>query len=187
MSKYRKANIVLPKEVYDAFASISSVDVRDQYIRNLRKAQWTLQSIGDAVEMTRERVRQISTATPDPDQNFIADKYPVPIPPLKPEKQQKQYTEPTSETLSRLIELQPYAQKVRSSSLKYRKEAEEYTSLLDYAHKVEGVSIYRLSKRLGISNGAVRFRLTRYGYLETRGKSKAYQKIIDSNRYVLKS
>lgn len=187
MSEYKRANIILPKEVYNAFSHISSVDVRDQYIRNLRKAQWTLQSIGDAVKMTRERVRQISTITPDSDQESIADRYPVPTPPLKPEKQQRQYTEPTSQTLSKLIELQPYAQQVRSNSLKYRAEAEEYTSLLDYAHKVEGVSLYRLSKRLGVSNGAVRFRLTRYGYLQSTGKSKAYQKIIDSNRYVLKS
>jgi hypothetical protein len=93
------------------------------------------------------------------------------------------YIEPSPETLKRLLELQPYAQQVRSSGKKYRAEAEEYTSLLNHAHTVEGVTLYRLAKRLGVTHGALRFRLVRYGYKKTvTATSKVYNPIIKENR-----
>jgi hypothetical protein len=107
----------------------------------------------------------------------------IPAPPSKAEREKRTYVEPTPQTLKRLLELQTYAQQVRSNGKKYRAEAEEYTALLNHARVVEGVTIYRLAKRLGITHGAVRFRLARYGYIQPKsGSSKVYQPIVSDNR-----
>lgn len=151
---------------------------RDDYIRALRAKGWTLQSISDVFDITRERVRQIC-ATPISDGD--TSHFVVPELPIKEAKPKREYTEPSEETLKRLLELQPLAQQVRSSSMRYRKEAEEYTKLLHHAYSVEGVSIYRLGLRLGVTHSALRFRLARYGYLPMEsmsGKtSKVYQPV----------
>jgi hypothetical protein len=112
----------------------------------------------------------------------------LPNPPAKPVKTPPSYIEPSPETLARLLELQPYAQQVRSNGSKYREEAEEYTELLDYAHRVEGVTLYRLAKRLGITHGAIRFRLVRYGYKDPiTATSKVYTPILAENRISTKT
>jgi hypothetical protein len=95
------------------------------------------------------------------------------------------YIEPTPETLARLLELQPNAQKVRFNSTKFRKEAEEYTALINHAHTIERVTLYRLAKRLGVTHGALRFRLARYGYKEPpTATSRAYQVVLEKNRAI---
>jgi hypothetical protein len=72
---------------------------------------------------------------------------------------------------------------VRSNGKAYREEAEEYTKLLNYAHTVEGVTLYRLAKRLGVTHGALRFRLVRYGYKKpVTATSKVYNPILKENR-----
>jgi hypothetical protein len=72
---------------------------------------------------------------------------------------------------------------VRSNGTKYRKEAEEYTRLLNQAHVEEGVTLYRLAKRLGVTHGALRFRLVRYGYkTPVNATSKVYTPILEKNR-----
>jgi hypothetical protein len=82
------------------------------------------------------------------------------------------------------LELQPLAQKVRGSGSAYRKEAEEYTALINHAHMVEGVTLYRLAKRLGVTHGALRFRLVRYGYITPKtGVSGVYKPVAMANRY----
>jgi hypothetical protein len=102
-------------------------------------------------------------------------------------KSTREFVEPSPETLKRLLELQPYAQQVRSYGKAYRKEAEEYTWLVNYAHTVEGVTLYRLAKRLGVTHGALRFRLARYGYKSpVSGASKAYTPILEENRINLR-
>lgn len=191
---YVKINHKLPPEVVDAFTKIGTDTLlRNAYIRVLRDNHWSLQAIADAVGgMTRERIRQIvngiydqsdTTSTLSSSMNF-----PVPTPPLKPVKEPKVYAEPSEKTLSRLLELQPYAQQVRSHSPKFRKEAEEYTALINYAHTTEGVSLYRLAKRLGVTHGSLRFRMARYGYLTNhKSKSTCYKPILEKNRYVLQS
>lgn len=191
---YVKINHKLPQEVVDAFTKIGSdTQMRNAYIRKLRENQWSLQAIADAVGgMTRERVRQIvngvyensgSASTLSSSMNF-----PVPVPPLKPVKEPKVYAEPSEQTLSRLLELQPLAQQVRSHSPKFRQEAEEYTALINHAHTVEGVSLYRLAKRLGVTHGSLRFRMARYGYLKTHNsKSTCYKPILEKNRFTLQS
>jgi hypothetical protein len=161
--------------------------LRDAYIYVLRMKGWTLESVGTALGLTRERVRQLE-ARVDPKHalTIIANpgKYPIfEVPKRIVEEEITQFVEPSPETLARLLELQPIAQQVRSVSPRGREAAEEYTRLLNYAHTVEGVPLYRLAKRLGVTHGAVRFRLVRYGYLATKGKSRAYNKIHDENRF----
>ena len=95
------------------------------------------------------------------------------------------YIEPSPENLARLLELKPLAQKVRYDHTTYRKEAEEYSALIWHVHSVEGVTLYRLAKRLGVTHGALRFRLARYGYkLPKTAKSPCYTPIKQENRAV---
>jgi hypothetical protein len=191
---YVKINHKLPPEVVDAFTKIGTDTLlRNAYIRVLRDNHWSLQAIADAVGgMTRERIRQIVNGIYDKSDTAStlssSMNFPVPTPPLKPVKEPKVYAEPSEKTLSRLLELQPYAQQVRSHSPKFRKEAEEYTALINYAHTTEGVSLYRLAKRLGVTHGSLRFRMARYGYLTNhKSKSTCYKPILEKNRFVLQS
>lgn len=177
---YIKKNQRLPKEIQDAFNSSPGAPYRDQLIRELVDANWTYEAISNASGLTRERVRQISKQDPKFAESLGIE---IPEPPTKQERAKREYTEPSPETLRRLLELQPYAQQVRANGSRYRKEAEEYTALLNHAYTVEGVTLYRLAKRLGITHGAVRFRLARYGYIQPKsGASKVYTPIIKENR-----
>lgn len=185
MSSYVKQNHQLPVEVLDTAKSIVDKRVRNAYVKALREQGWTFESISVAFGMTRERVRQI--ALKDITDRFVetASVFPLPTPPLAPEiiKEKREFTVPSDKVLARLLELQPLAQQVRSHSKKYRSEAEEYSYLLNHAIEVEGVTTYRLSKLLGVTHGAIRFRLARYGYKpETEGKSSVYSAILDKNR-----
>lgn len=185
MTKYSKQLHVLPQDVVKTFTAIKSDSERNAYIKALRERGWTLESIGQGTGLTRERVRQIADKTPMAEALRIAIAgYSIPEPPRVEEPEEKIFVEPSPETLQRLLELQPLAQQVRSYGKQYRKEAEEYTWLLNYAHTVEGVTLYRLAKRLGVTHGALRFRLARYGYLQPKtAKSKAYTPILSENRF----
>jgi hypothetical protein len=184
MKQKQKRMMKLPVEVVSTFFDIrdGDRDTRNAYIQELRLAGWTLDSISEASGLTREGVRQIIIKTGD---NFEATDLYVPAVPevVVAEKVAKEYVEPHPETLARLLELQPMAQKVRGNSALYRAEGEEYTALLHKAHTDEGVTLYRLGKRLGVTHSAVRFRLARYGYKPTvNGKSKVYDSILAENR-----
>jgi transcriptional regulator with XRE-family HTH domain len=183
-------HLTLPPVPTVAVNIIKDKQIRNAYIYALRMKGWTLQSIADALGVTRERIRQIeTTATPFSIITVLGDpgQYPVPeLPTVEIEVAgQPVYVEPSEQTLKRLLELQPDAQKVRYDHKAHRAVGEEYTALLWHAHSVEGVTLYRLAKRLGITHGAVRFRLVRYGYLTTKGKSTAYKTIKAQNRAVL--
>lgn len=178
-STAQKTLLTLPPEVLTAFENLTDLDERDSYVRALRVKGWTLQSIAQATGVTRERVRQIAVlANPNVDISAL----PLPEPPSKPTKPKPVYVEPSPATLARLLELKPLAMKVRSNSPDFRKEAEEYTALIWQAHKTDGVTLYRLAKRLGVTHGALRFRLARYGYLKPSGTSKVYSPIKPENR-----
>jgi transcriptional regulator with XRE-family HTH domain len=183
--KYIKKNQRLPEHIGAEFSKLSGNNShRDILIKNLVDANWTYEAISNASGLTRERIRQIANAASKLADEFDFDlAIEIPAPPLKPERDKPAYIEPTPETLRRLLELQPYAQQVRANGTKYRAEAEEYTKLLDYAHTVEGVTLYRLAKRLGVTHGALRFRLVRYGYKKPiTATSKVYQPILKQNR-----
>jgi len=185
----QKTMLTMPPQVVRAFSTLADsgeVSLRDQYITALRLAGWTLQSIAEAADITRERVRQVVVAIETPDLTAIEHAgLVVPEPPLKKVKAKPEYVEPKPETLERLLELQPKAQRVRSRSPEFRKEAEEYTKLLWQAHTEEGVPLYRLAKRLGVTHGALRFRLARYGYkTPPKGTSRVFAPINEQNRAV---
>jgi hypothetical protein len=180
-TKYVKKNQEVPKDIVNFFKANSDPESRDQLIRDLCNNHWTYEAVASACNITRERVRQIYMS--DLMHDEIEFPFEIPEPPIKPERARPVYIEPTPETLKRLLELQPYAQQVRSNGKKYREEAEEYTKLLNYSHTVEGVTLYRLAKRLGVTHGALRSRLARYGYKKPKtAKSKVYTPIIRENR-----
>lgn len=185
--KYIKKNQRLPESIRKAFNKTSDNAERDYLIKQLVDANWTYEAISNASGLTRERIRQIANnATEALAEEFSFDLgIEIPEPPQKEDKPKREYVEPSPETLARLLELQPYAQQVRANGKKYREEAEEYTRLLNHAHTVEGVTLYRLAKRLGITNGAIRFRLVRYGYLKPKtATSKVYNPVIKENRAI---
>lgn len=181
---YIKKNQKLPEQIYAAFESISNNAERDLLIKALADANWTYEAISNASGLTRERVRQITNnlaTVKDADLRQLPVE--IPEPPVKLEREKREYTEPSPETLARLLELQPYAQLVRANGKKYREEGEEFTRLINKAHKEEKVPVYRIAKRLGVTNGAIRSRLVRYGYLEAKtGTSKVYKPILKDNR-----
>ena len=170
MTKFRKTNLTLPTEVREKFGTLG-MNERNDYITALRHAGWTLQAISEATDITRERVRQI-VATTNPTISYDN----IPLPPVVAEKKKTVYIEPSAETLARLRELRPLAAQVRGKSLAYRAEGEEFSRLLNHARTVEGVTIYRLAKRLGVTPASIRFRLARYGYLPPlSGDSETYR------------
>lgn len=179
--KKRKRLVLLPPEVRDVFLKVRDSDFRNSYIKALRDEGWTLESIAQATDMTRERIRQIAefTVSSDLGQGVSVPSLPVVEPKLK-----RVPANPAPETLKRLLELQPLAQQVRSSAKRFRVEAEEYTGLLWKAVSEEGVTLYRMSQLLGVTHSALRFRLIRYGYLEggINPTSRVYAPIKTENR-----
>lgn len=180
----------LPFVTTVALNLVEDKEMRAAYIYVLRMKGWKLQAIADAFGLTRERIRQIeSKASPALALHVLADPGSFPVPELDTVEIEvlapPVYIEPSPENLARLIELKPLAQKVRYDHTTYRKEAEEYSALVWHVHFVEGVTLYRLAKRLGVTHGALRFRLARYGYLLPKsGKSKCYTPIKQKNRAV---
>lgn len=182
---FLKKNQVLPEYIHDYFAGPAKSDkeIRNELVCRLYELGWTFEAISHCSEVTRERIRQIVKLGEGNRHENIEFPFELPDPPRKPEKKKREFVEPRPETLKRLLELQPYAQQVRSNGQKYREEAEEYTRLLNHAHTVEGVTLYRLAKRLGVTHGALRFRLVRYGYKKpVTATSKVYAPIKAKNR-----
>ena len=171
-----------------ALNTIKDKDMRAAYIYALRIKGWKLQALADALGLTRERIRQIeSKASPSLVIQVLAEPGSFPVPELDMIEIEVPAPHvpivPSEKTLARLLELKPLAEKVRWDHSEHRAAAEEYTSLLWYAHDVEKVTIYRLAKCLGVTHGAIRFRLARYGYLQPKtAKSKAYTPIKETNR-----
>ena len=180
----------LPFVTTTALNLVKDKEMRAAYIYVLRMKGWKLQALADALGLTRERIRQIETkASPALAIHVLADPGSFPVPELDTVEIEvlapPVYIEPSPENLARLIELKPLAQKVRYDHTQYRKEAEEYSALIWHVHSVEGVTLYRLAKRLGVTHGALRFRLARYGYkLPKTAKSSCYTPIKQENRAV---
>lgn len=188
MTTYRKTQHTLPKEVVTAFNRLGDdLETRNVYSAALRRKGWTLASISAATGVTRERIRQIDSAVPAGAEVALGADLPLPAPPEKESRGVKVYVEPDPAKLARLLELQPIAQQNRhNSDEEQRKVAEEYTALVWEVHNEDGVTLYRLAKRLGITHGALRFRLARYGYkLPEKGVSKVYTRIDPTHRVPL--
>lgn len=202
----------LPQEVHDAFLGLArgyrkvrgnivlswsactpeNIAARDQYIWRLRNAEWSLDAIGRACGLSRERVRQLTDAITKSGVQMELPlhytDYPVPMPKkdvrIVVKKTPKQ-VHPVE--LARLKELLAVASKIRGKTPKYRAEAEELAYRLNQ-QVLQGVSIYSLAKSLGVTHAAVNFRLVRYGYRKTNGKSSIWRRIQFStdNPYVHK-
>lgn len=184
-----KQRHTLPKYIFEEFNRISkakgldkkeSLAQRDKLIHLLDNAGWTYSSVGQAVGVSRERVRQILLVKPV---KALAKEVEIPSPPPRLAHVNKVWPMPSTEDLNRLLQLQPSAQRVRSSSPNFRKEAEEYTALINKVNKKDGVSLYRIARLLGVTYAAVYARLIRYGYKPTgNGKSGVYTLIKTTNR-----
>ena len=181
MSKVQVKGQVLPAWV--EFELRFRVGIRDALIYELSELKWTYHAIAQGSGLSRERVRQIVSRIKGVECDFVRTGIDLPFPPSIPEVIRKTRTVPSAAILERLKELQPLAQKVRSNSPRYRKEAEEYTALINHVHKVEKVPLARLAKSLGVTHSALRFRLTRYGYMVSAGSSGVYRPVIGKNRY----
>jgi hypothetical protein len=188
MTTIKRWKARLPAEVADKLILLRSqkdTELFSSYATALRDTGWSLASIGEPVGLTRERIRQLCVATPADIQDMLdMFGWPVPEKALKPVRVRvvRVVIEPEESTLARLLELQPYAQQVRGNSPRFRAESEEYTYLLNHEKNNRGVMLSTLAKRLGLSNGAVRFRLVRYGYQTTTGLGSMYQPIKWKNR-----
>jgi predicted transcriptional regulator len=181
IEKTKTQHLTLPKEVGEA---LRSATLRDKkiYCYLLKQKGWTLQSMADELGVTREMIR-LHVKGADLTDTTVASYLPLPdLPVIVTERVVHEPIKPDSAIVDRLKELQPLAQKVRSSSPNFRVEAEEYTALI--AKEVErGVPVYQLAKALGVTYSALLFRLTRYGYKPVgTGKSKAYNAIHEQNR-----
>lgn len=182
--------MALPYSTVDVLlAHAYDPEVLKAHIFVLREAGWTLESIASPLGMSRERVRQIANQVWDFDSARRESKVNgmefVPAPPPRPVRERKEIQprpRPTEDNLARLLELQPLVQQVRANSPRFRAEAEEYTKLIAHEHNDRGVSLYRLAKELGVTHGALRFRLVRYGYKQTNSESRVYKPILESNR-----
>jgi hypothetical protein len=180
----------LPNYIFQEFKLLSggtteehkkeNLQQRNKLIQILNDAGWTYSSIGEASGISRERVRQILAMKTV---KALARDVEIPVPPIKQERVPKVWPVPSTARLNRMLELQPKAQLVRSSSPNFRKEAEEYTALIYKVHKEEGVSLYRIASSLGLTPAAVYARLIRYGYKPVgKGKSGVYTAVLTSNR-----
>jgi len=183
MTEYKKTRHTLPQEVVATFERIGeNTETRNLYIAALRRVGWTLSSISDVTGITRERVRQIEQNAPEDLE--VPSNVHLPMPPKKVVREPRTYVEPDPVKLERLMELQPLAQQNRHNSEEFRQAAEDYTALVWEVHDKDGVPLYRLAKRLGLSHGALRFRLARYGYKlpQKTGVSKVYTRIDPDHR-----
>lgn len=185
---YKKILLTLPEECADNLIVLDGTnrDLMKDYIVALRTRGWTLESIAVPLGKSRERIRQLELEVTDPSGSTARVEsagLDLTSPPRKAivERVTIPRIEPDAEVIARLRELQPLAQKVRSSGGAYRAEAEEYTRLLN-DENVRGVSLYRLAKELDVTHAALRFRLVRYGYKSSTSTAKVYQTILDKNR-----
>lgn len=162
--------------------------IKCAYVYLLRQKGWTLESIGFALNISRERTRQLEAMANLADVASVMTSpgtFPIPDLPVEYSLEQVSYfPEPSEESLRRLKQLQPLAALVRSNSPNYRKEAEEFSALLNQVINVEGVPASHVAKLLGVTHGAITFRLVRYGYASSKGKSRAYQSIHSANRAI---
>lgn len=131
----------------------------------LRGKGWKLQTIGDAIGVTRERIRQIEAKGSTVPAPFDAPWPPQPEPPPAPEPK----PEPlrlTAEQARELRGLQRQACLVRGptpADHPSRKAAARLARLFDHYIKA-GYSAKHIASATGITDAAVSFRLGRYGY-----------------------
>jgi predicted transcriptional regulator len=171
---------VLPKEVGEILRSLPLKE-RRAYATKLSEAGWTLQSIANELGLTREAIRLYAKfdSNNETGVQLVIKHLPIPpIPHVEVYKQQIKRVAIDPDVLTRLQELHDKARQVRSSSPKYREEAEEFMALVKQLVD-SGVTTYRVASSLGITPAAINSRLVRYGYRQTDGKSGAYRQLTN--------
>jgi predicted transcriptional regulator len=179
--KIQKTDMTLPKEVGEALRSLP-IKERKAYASLLRKAGWTLQAIATELNVTRESIRLYAVEEHTGEYLSKVSHLPIPeVPMVEIYKDKVIKVLPSAEVLAKLKELQAKATLVRGKGKANREEAEQYTKLL-YETMQSGVSGYRLAKELNVTHSALLFRLVRYGYTTTTGKSHTYRQLTHRKR-----
>lgn len=137
-------------------------DRLNNYIAALRDAGWTLAAIGEGLRMTREgvRLRQLRATRPDASPGIPA--VPVKVRPAKKVK-------PTipDDVLPVMLRLKEQAQRVNGPTpldSPLRVASVRYSEMLA-EQLIRGVTIYRMSKQLGVTVLGIKARLARHGYV----------------------
>ena len=171
-------NQLLTPEVYLIFNSFKTKEERNQYVWRLRKEEgWSLESIGQAVGVTREMIRLIVDKLDQTPFQLMLSVASHPVPKrARVAKVVYRKTPIDPEALKVLKELHATATLLRGKSVKNRTEAEEFTRLI-HEQTLLGVSTYTIAKELGLTVGAINLRLVRYGYRKTAGNSRALTRI----------
>lgn len=174
-TKQLKNKQPLPQETQELLKTLNRDEIIS-YCRVLKEVGWTLESMAQPLGITRERVRQYVKDYP----HVSVPVSHLPVPQLPIVEVVREVHEPKvlpQELAERLKELQQKAFWVRGKANTHRKEAEEYTELLYDVIERQGYSYYQVAKAIGVTHGAIAFRLVRYGYKTTNGKSKAYRQL----------
>lgn len=181
-----KRESLLPEGIASLLRSLTYPE-RIAYCRALRAEGWSYKSMAIPLGISGERVRQMVTwGLGRGPQYREAPVSSLPVPKLpnrvstQEVKKMKMLPEDTVEVLKAL---QAKAFLVRSHSPLYRAEAEEFARLLNDLVTKQGYSVYGIAKQIGVTQPAIQFRLVRYGYRQSLGKSECYRKIIYSNRH----
>ena len=175
-TRIKKSDLTLPKKVGETLRSLPLAE-RKAYSNLLRNAGWTLQSIATEVGVTRENIRLYERSTPSAETlEKVKDLLIPEVPKVEIYADRVVKVIPKPEVIAQLKELQAKASLVRGKGKAHREEAEQYTKLL-YETMESGVSGYRLAKELNVTHSAILFRLVRYGYATTEGKSKTYRQL----------
>lgn len=166
-------NHELPQEVGSILVSLP-LEERRAYATALRKKGWTLTSIAKPLNLTRESIRQYAKIeVTEETQKKIAN-LPLPDVPSVPIVVSRYTRIPIEQgVMEQLKELYKKARMVRGKSQNNREEAEQFTRLL-WEQVERGVTIYSIAQALGVTPSGLSFRLVRYGYTTSNGKSPAY-------------
>lgn len=169
---------LLTAEVHLAFSSLKTKEERNQYVWRLRTEEgWSLESIGQAIGVTREMVRLIVKELNKTSFTLLPTVSHLVVPKrLRYEKVTFRRKPLDPSVAVRLKELHAKATLIRGKSSKNRFEAEEFSRLI-HEQTLLGISTYTIAKELGLTVGAINLRLIRYGYKNTQGKSRALTRI----------
>jgi predicted transcriptional regulator len=171
-----KSDLTLPKEVSDILIGLPLLE-RKAYATQLRKVGWTLQSIATPLNITRESIRLYTLAEHTGEVLAKISNLPIVQPPVvEVFVERVKRVKPDPQVIAQLKELQPKAFLVRGKGKNNREEAELYTRLIHELME-SGVSGYRIAKELGVTHSALAFRLVRYGYATSNGKSRSYRQL----------
>lgn len=180
----------LPQEVVDNLARIRDEAIAqgpkslpyqqlNYYLHQLHGAGWTLESLGAALRVTRERVRQrIAKAVrvpldvpvigpPPPPEHLPAAPLPAPTRPEIPEQE-----------VAELLRLHTIAVRYRGHMLSTSAPAVAGRDLADLMNKLvteDGITPNTIAKAMGLTRNSVTLRLGRYGYRDLPPSQRAGQ------------